>query len=282
MNKFELVRLKSGLNSLRAIEFGETFHPVTGPLIEARILHVEQQRLVERATVCSAQGASFVVWDVGFGAAANALSAVCALRGLPGRVEIHSFDKNTDSIVFALGHSAELGYIEPFQAELNELVKKKVISFGKNIRWHFHLGDFRELIATETFPAPDAILFDPYSPKSNPEMWTLDFFTALRNTLGEGKPCLWTNYSRSTSVRVALLLAGFYVGIGREVGEKAETTIASNDLSLLEKPLDAEFLIKVKRSTNSAPLRTQSYGLAPISDEEFAQLKAHPQFKSLN
>jgi tRNA U34 5-methylaminomethyl-2-thiouridine-forming methyltransferase MnmC len=270
LEKFELIHLKSGFVSLRATEFGETFHPVTGPLTEARILHVEQQRLVERALL--KKGASFVVWDVGFGAAANALSAACALQDVDTPIEIHSFDKSTDSIHFALENVA-------YQKEITELVEKRLISFGKNIRWHFHLGDFRQLILNRTFPSADAILFDPYSPKSNPEMWTLDFFTSLKNSLDNSKPCLWTNYSRSTSVRVALLLAGFFVGQGREVGEKAETTIASNDLSLLEKPLGQNFLLKAKRSTNSAPLRSNFYGLSPITAEDLKRLEAHHQFK---
>jgi tRNA U34 5-methylaminomethyl-2-thiouridine-forming methyltransferase MnmC len=278
LEKFELVTLKSGLKSLRAVEFGETFHPVTGPLIEARILHVEQQRLVERARKSSTEkSASFVIWDIGFGAGANALTAANALAQENGPIEIHSFDKNTDSIVFALENREELGYLVPYENEIRELVEKRVISFGKNIRWYFHLGDFRELDKS-LIPPPDSILFDPYSPKSNPEMWTLDFFTGLSKLLSDKVPCLWTNYSRSTSVRVALLLAGFFVGIGTEVGEKAETTIASNDFNLIERPLDKEFLLKAKRSTNSAPLRSQSYGLATISAEDLQKLAQHPQF----
>ncbi len=274
MEKFELVTLKSGLKSLRAVAYGETFHPVTGPLEEARILHVEQQRLVERAS----QNKKLVIWDIGFGAGANALSAACALQDLEIPIEIHSFDKSTDSICFALEHRAELGYLVPYSQQIKELVEKGVIPFGKNIRWYFHLGDFRDLVKRERFPAPHSILFDPYSPKSNPEMWTLDFFTSLKKVLDDQTPCLWTNYSRSTSVRVALLLAGFFVGTGIEVGEKAETTIASNRLEMISKPLGRDFILKAKRSTNSAPLRTQSYGLAPISAEDLSRLEGHPQF----
>ena len=69
--EFEIVTLKSGVQSLRSIQNRETFHPVVGPMVEARTLHVQAPRLIERAAGCSGR---FVIWDVGLGAAANALA----------------------------------------------------------------------------------------------------------------------------------------------------------------------------------------------------------------
>ena len=80
---FELVPLAGGLNSLRSRANGQTFHPVVGPQKEAETVHVAGTRLVERANALP-EGVEFVVWDVGLGAAANALAAVEALRtGVP-------------------------------------------------------------------------------------------------------------------------------------------------------------------------------------------------------
>ena len=56
--------MQSGARSLRSREFGETFHPVVGPMAEARALHVAQQRLVARA---GETRGPFVIWDVGLG-----------------------------------------------------------------------------------------------------------------------------------------------------------------------------------------------------------------------
>ena len=64
--------------SLRSTLHGETFHPVVGPMAEARSLHVAQSRIVERA----AQSERFIVWDVGLGAAANAVAVLEALAVL--------------------------------------------------------------------------------------------------------------------------------------------------------------------------------------------------------
>ena len=85
---------------------------------------------------------------------------------------------------------------------------------------------------------------------------------------------------------MTLLLAGFYVGVGRSIGEKDETTVATNIPEMLDRPLDRRWVNnKAYVSTNAAPLRAGSgeaspvsYSRGPISNEDYARLQAHPQF----
>jgi hypothetical protein len=91
------------------------------------------------------------------------------------------------------------------------------------------------------------------------------------------RPCLLTNYTRSTAVRVTLLLAGFFVGCGHATGEKDQTTVASNTLDLLDEPLDAAWLRRVERSTRSGPHRAHG-GEQRISSADMERLRQHPQF----
>ncbi len=279
MGNFEIVTLKTGIKSLRCQERRETFHPVTGPRAEANILHVEQQRLVER---CVQASSKFVIWDVGFGAAANALAVIEALSGLADGppIELHSFDRTLEALEFALEHSGELGYLEPHRELLLQLLADREVRVSSRLSWKFQFGDFRELLlAGKPLPAPNSILYDPYSPATNPEMWTLDHFQRLRSRLEPESPCLLTNYTRSTAVRATLLLAGFAVGVGRSVGEKAETTIASNDASLLLKPLQRSWINRVRISRNSAPMRrAEAYSQAPMNPSDLELLEAAPQF----
>ena len=272
---FEIVTVQSGARSLRSRQFGETFHPVVGPMVEAIGLHVRQQRLVERAATATG---TFVIWDVGLGAAANAIAALEAFAEQAptgAHVAVHSFDMTGDALQFALTHASELGYVAPHAAAVQALLAHGEFR-GPRCDWKFHAGDFHQTMSAA--PPPHAILYDPYSPQSNPAMWTLDHFARLRACLSAEAPCLLTNYTRSTAVRVTLLLAGFFVGHGHATGEKDQTTIAANDLALLESPLDAAWLARVRRSTNSAPLRDDSQGWAVISPEDWSALAAHPQF----
>ncbi len=269
---FELVTVQSGARSLRSREFGETFHPVIGPMAEAVALHVRQQRLVERA---AATEGPFVIWDVGLGAAANAVAVLEAFAAESGgRVELHSFDHTTAPLAFALEHAEALGYLAP-HAPAAEYLLANGNWQAERLAWLFHAGDFRESMFAA--PAPQAVLYDPYSPTANPELWTLEHFTSLHAALDPARPCLLSNYTRSTAVRVTLLLAGFFVGHGHATGEKDQTTIAANGPGLLEEPLDLRWLERVRRSTRSAPLRTIT-APGPIKEQDWQLLAAHPQF----
>ena len=282
---FELVPLAGGIYSLRSRANGQTFHPVVGPAVEAERLHVGGTRLVERANALP-PGHLPVLWDVGLGAAANALAAIRALAAgytRPEPVRLSSYDQSLAALEFALGHVDELDYPRGYEAALRDLLERHatVIPIGKTqLHWQVTLGDFARPGGERSSLAPHAIFFDPYSPSVDPEMWTLELFTALRAGLRDDAPCLLTNYTRSTSVRVTLLLAGFFVGIGPSTGEKDETTVAANTAALLARPLAREWLKnKVYASTNAAPLRAGAGGgRSPISEEDFARLRAHPQF----
>ncbi len=271
--EYEIVTVASGARTLRSRAHGETFHPVVGPMAEARGLHVEQQRLVERAGETSGR---FVIWDVGLGAAANAVAVLEAFRdfGGPARIELHSFDETTAPLAFALTHAEALGYVAPHRAAIERLLAHGEATDGA-VRWHLHRGDFRALMGS--VPAPHAMLYDPYSPRANPELWTLEHFTSVVSRLDPSRGCLWSNYTRSTAVRVTLLLAGLFVGPGAATGEKEETTLASTDRDLLTTRLDHAWLARVGRSTAAAPLRSGG-SAGPISAEDFARLTAHAQF----
>lgn len=288
LNEFEIVTLKTGVKSLRSLERGETFHPGIGPLVEANQLHVDQQRLLERSQalalpsagpIGSKQGVRFVIWDVGLGAAANVLAAIEALKETCVEIEIHSFDKTTGPAEFAILHAEELGYLDNYKEVLSGLLSQGQVRVSDKIHWTLHLGDFGSLLKTRKYAAPNAILYDPYSAKGNPEMWTLDHFQQLYLQTDPNVSCLLTNYTCSTAVRASLLLAGFYVGTGCAVHTKRETTIASNQLALLTQPLDAKWLERARNSTNAAPLRGAAYSTTPISEADFEMLRNSPQFK---
>ena len=269
--EFQIVTVQSGARSVRSRDFGETFHPVIGPMAEARALHVRGQRLAERA---AGTGGTFIVWDVGLGAAANSVAVLesCADR----RMEIHSFDRASAPLAFALRHAEELEYLAPFRPVIEALLAKGRAQIG-GIDWHFHSGDFAETMHRADVPAPHAVLYDPYSPATNADMWTLEHFTRLHARLDLARPCLLTNYTRSTAVRVTLLLAGFFVGRGHATGEKDQTTIAANVPGLLDDPLPRTWLDRVERSTRGAPLRSGNGGVR-IAADDLARLRAHPQF----
>lgn len=276
LSQFEIVKLKSGINSLRLIENNETFHPGIGPLAEANILHVAQHGFKERAALVP----NFILWDVGLGAGANVVAAIEAFKKLPATVEIHSFDRSLAALQFAIDHVKDLEYLAPYKEAAEQLLAQGFLQLTPRIRWYLHLGDFREVMLRSDLPAPHSIFYDPYSPRGNVDMWNLEHFQNLRKRLDDDRPCLLTNYTRSTYVRVTWLMAGFAVGIGTSIGEKEETSLASNSLLLLERPLLPSWLVRVKISHSSAPLRGPTYAVGPITDEDYACVADQSQFRA--
>ena len=199
-----------------------------------------------------------------------------------------SFDHTTEALRFAQAHADDLGYVRPYAHAVNTLLEAGAVEFrngAHNVRWELRLGDFpaflrRAANQESSPPAPHAILFDAFSPAKNPEMWTAPFFAALHAALQPGRPCAMPTYSRSTMLRVTLLLAGFYVGVGHATGEKEETTLAANTLALLDRPLPSEWLRRARNSKSAEPLWTPVYRQAPLTPATWEKLRLHPQFQA--
>ncbi len=280
---YELVRLKNGVHSIRSRAEGETFHPVIGPAAEAQALYVEQLRIPERMTNANEE---FVIWDIGLGAAANVLTVLHATREVATPVRIISFDWTLEPLRFAVEHAEPLGYFHHYADAARELLGTKSASFNDGrhrVAWSVIVDDFPTFVASEAamqLPKPHAILFDAFSPAKNPDMWTLPLFQRLFDLLDPERPCAMPTYSRSTLLRVTWLLAGFQVGFGEATGEKEQTTIAANTASLIEKPLDREWLERAHRSTSAEPLHDGRYVQQPILPESWARLTNHPQFRA--
>jgi tRNA U34 5-methylaminomethyl-2-thiouridine-forming methyltransferase MnmC len=283
---YQLVRLNNGICSVRSLADAETFHPVVGPVAEAEALYVNQLRLCERL---QNHAGEFVIWDVGLGAAANALTVLHGTRDLACQIRLISFDHTLEPLKFALKHAADLGYFGGYENHLEQFLREHRVTFQdgpQTVNWEFHLGDFPTWLANSKLKtknlkltdAPHAILFDAYSPAKNPAMWTLPLFTDLFQLLDPQRPCALPTYSRSTILRVTLLLAGFFVGVGHATGEKEETTIAANDLSLIAEPLDHRWLDRARRSHSAEPMTEPVYCIAPLSAGSRERLQAHPQF----
>jgi tRNA U34 5-methylaminomethyl-2-thiouridine-forming methyltransferase MnmC len=276
---YQLVRLNNGICSVRSLADAETFHPVVGPVAEAEALYVNQLRLRERL---QNHAGEFVIWDVGLGAAANALTVLHATRDIACNIRLVSFDHTLEPLEFALKHAADLGYFGGYENHLEKFLRDRRVAFldgAQSVNWEVHHGDFPGWLANSkiTAPPPHAILFDAYSPARNPAMWTLPLFTALFQRLDPQRPCALPTYSRSTILRVTLLLAGFFVGVGHATGEKEETTIAANTLNLIAEPLDRRWLERALRSDSAEPLRVPVYSRAPLRPETADRLRRHPQ-----
>jgi tRNA U34 5-methylaminomethyl-2-thiouridine-forming methyltransferase MnmC len=257
-------------------------HPGLGPQAEAELLYVRQLKICDRLKYHSGE---FVIWDVGLGAAANAVAALRTTREIPGRLRLVSFDNTGEPLEFALKNAAALGYLAEYENQIAGLLRDRRVEFENGrlkVNWEFRLGDFPALLKSQIsnfrFQRPRAIFYDAFSPAKNPTMWTLPLFENLFQALDPARPCALTTFSRSTLIRATLLLAGFFVGIGHATGLKEETTIAANSLDLIAEPLNARWLERALRSDSAEPLREAVYARAPLAPATAEKLRWHLQF----
>ncbi len=271
---FELVTLRNGARAVRHLGHGEVMHPSIGPWQEALRLYVEQPRLAERLRQ---PGSPLVILDVGLGAATNAVAALTRARE-PGAerrrpLEVISLEVDLAPLRLALADPAGFPFLQPFRAAAEALMRDGSWE-GEGLRWRLLLGNAITHLEDELPPA-NLVFFDPFSPASNPEMWTEAVLSRVRSRCREdGEGALLMTYSAATPTRVTLLLAGFYVGAGVSTGTKGETTIAATRLEALEAPLGARWLERWSRSSSRAP-----HG-ALLTPEVETRLRAHPQWRS--
>lgn len=275
LGRYEML-VRDGVGRIRDTVSGEVMHSVNDPAEEARSLYVEQSRLLHRLE--EAEASPLVVWDVGLGAGANAMAAIHAVEAmeptkLRRRLLLVSFENDLDSLRLALRHPMWFKHLH-HGAPHALLADAKWCSRSGMIEWLLLPGDFQ--VRKFEAPAPDLIYFDPFSFKTDSDLWTLSAFRELATVCQHKHTELFT-YTYSTQVRAAMLAAGFHVAKGRATGPKAETTIGLSPLAAASHEhelLGADWLVRWQRSHAQEPLG------AAGDDDWRAALLGHPQFRS--
>ncbi len=220
---------REGFGSILHISSGEIMHSRTPPMVEARGLYIEQSHLADKLKAVDENNSPLVVWDVGLGAAANAMAAIhcyeaTAAIGPVRPMKIISFENDLDSLRLAFLHNDRFPYLRhsgPAGILKDGQWQSKLYP---DLEWQLISGDFMVTMAQAPLP-PEVIFYDMFSSKVSVEPWTLETYRRLYEICRGHKAELFT-YSCSTAVRAGLLSVGFSVAQGRNAGEKEETTIA--------------------------------------------------------
>ncbi|MPZ78393.1 MAG: tRNA guanosine(34) transglycosylase Tgt [Deltaproteobacteria bacterium] len=288
LGDYEIHTSTQGFSSIRQISSGEVMHSVNRPGDEATKLYIEQSFLADRLPKQEGQADELVIWDVGLGAAFNAMAAIhcfekCyaeqgenALRPL----RLVSFDCDLDSLTLAAQEPGRFSHLR-HGAPSRILQSGKWKHASSLLQWELLEGDFPGFI--ESAEIPDVIFYDPFSYKTDAALWTPEIFLRIFKRCLPKSSELYT-YSASTAVRVSLLTAGFFVAEGIGTGPKPDTTIAftrakgAGDHPQSPRLLGQEWLTRWRRSGSKFPMN--------LSIEErphFERLiETHQQFLSVS
>lgn len=271
---FEVVALTSGVRAIRHKGHGEVMHPGIGPEAEARNVYIQPSRLEDRLRVASTQPVR--VLDFGLGGGANAVAALEVARALgPGRrrpLEVWSLENDTRAFELALRHADEgFPFLAPWK-DAGQGVLRTGFWESNGISWWLLRGDAQKTFA-DLPPAFDVIFYDPFSPKTDAPLWSVDFLKRVAARLAPGG--ILSTYSIATPTRVSFLLAGFFVGSGVASGTRGETTVCTRELESLEHPLRERWLWRWRRSDARGP-----HG-GEFNEACEDAVWAHPQFARL-
>ena len=262
-------------------------HSRTPPMEEARHLYTGQSGLASRLKIPAGEEAGtglatpLVIWDVGLGAAANAMAAILCYEAEadagPARpMHLISFENDLNPLRLAFLHNREFTYLR--HAGIGGILGAGYWKSPRHpgLRWTLMEGDFLETLTRAPAP-PDLIFFDMFSSQTESSHWTLSAFRQLFAAC-VGRPVELFTYTCSTPVRAALLVAGFHVAKGRGIADRAETTTAFTTASEshTHELLGPEWLARWSRSSAKFPPDL------PADQQPWFEhaLRTHPQFRS--
>jgi queuine tRNA-ribosyltransferase len=271
-----------GHATIAHVASGELMHGRLDPADEAHALYVDQSRLAARLREDTS--VPLVVWDVGLGAAHNAMAVVrtaeacAAFDARP--LHLVSFEHDIASLRLALRNAPRFPHLS-YRAPGDLLRFGEWRSERAPLVWTLLEGDFRTKLGSA--PTPDLVLYDPFSAKTDPAMWTLECFERVFAECAAHDTELFT-YSASTVVRTAMLAAGFVVARGAATGRRPETTIALTPGAALHAPargrvvLGPEWLERWNRSDARFPpdVPPVAHGALAVRIAGLAQFRTEP------
>ncbi|MEM4260605.1 MAG: MnmC family methyltransferase [Candidatus Woesearchaeota archaeon] len=166
-----------------------------------------------------------IILDVCFGIGYNSAAAIDLLSGKFNKITIYGLENDEEIL-------NEILEIKPdFKSYF--IIKHFILNKKNNIQINFNkseilikiiIGDARETI--KQIKDIDVVLFDPFSPKKCPELWTKEFLYNVKNSMR--KNSVLTTYSCAKTIRDIMRELGFKVLNGPRIGRKAPSTIAIN------------------------------------------------------
>lgn len=178
------------------------------------------------------------ILDVGFGLGYNVAVAVkVAKENNPNvRINIVSVEKDENFLErinqMEIPENLQKEYnfiksLKPSKITLNENIYPSYTASADGVSLTVVLGEGRRILLdlSKSGYKFDAVFYDPFSPKVNTEMWTLDLFKVVKNLMTD--KAILATYSASLPVRKGLIEAGFKIGLVEPVGRRSPSTVAT-------------------------------------------------------
>ena len=199
-------------------EVGESYHSFTGAIEEALHKYAIPCKIKELA-----KAGKVVILDFCFGMGYNSAKAIDV-----------ALEENPDCEVIVYGLEYDPEIVQKIQ-EVNPPIKffehyknltPQSLEFKHGtVTVKILLGDARETVKTLLPDYFDAVFYDPFSPKTAPEMWTKDLFKEMFRVMK--KDAVLATYSCARMARDNMAAGGLVYSDGPILGRRGPGTLAT-------------------------------------------------------
>ncbi len=220
-----------GTETLFNEEFGEAYHSTkAGAYTESLEKFIKPTKVVEK----SLKNGKVSILDVGFGLGYNVSTAISEIRRNSNTAVIDVVSVEKDINVFnKIRKLNKPNFLKEvydliLSGDFSSQFEYKIYTVNKdNVSLKVIFGEGRRVLKflSKEGKKFDAVFYDPFSPKVNTEMWTVNIFKLVRNLMMDDS--ILATYSASLAVRKGLIEAGFKIGLVDPVGRKSFSTVAS-------------------------------------------------------
>jgi len=206
-------------------EYDEHYHSTKdGALRESLVKHV-----IPAFSVVTKMQVSIL--DICYGLGFNTLATLRYIQENFPDKKINIYSPELDaSLIKSLKNFTYPKEFEIFREIINALVEKNVYKDDK-IYIELFVGDAREYV--QRFENKfDIVYQDAFSPKSNPLLWTKEYFNDIKKAMKESG--VLTTYSIALKTRLALHENNFFVYLNQGEGFRGATVASPQKLKLFE------------------------------------------------
>jgi chorismate dehydratase len=246
LGNYKIIETEDKTKTLWSEYFDEACHNLTGAYEETIYNYISGCTIPEQI----ASPLDLNILDVGFGVGVGLLAVINEIKKFEGKV----FEKTLtytsielDEELFLWSMNNTLPFIKLTRNNIgNEITYSGEFSVkeGFSLGITVFIGDGRLTLpnARSRLPAMSAVFQDAFSPKKNPMLWSVEWFTFLKEI--SRNDVRLSTYSSSVSIRKSLLKAGWQIVNAKGFGQKRTMTKAS---------LDGETSLELISDLNKSP-----------------------------
>ena len=226
LGQYRVIKTEDNSETLYSEYFDEACHNLSGAYDETIHNYINGCHISDKLSQLN----QISVLDVGFGIGVGLKCLINTIKNspiIPDAIFYYSVELDEVLFLWAIDNYFKDYYFE--KISLSNLRCYKLIINDINLEVLIFIGDARltipEAAHLHQIKALNAIFQDPFSPKKNPVLWSVEWFTLLKSL--SHKDVTLSTYSSSISIRKSLMAAGWQIENLKGFGQKRTMTRAS-------------------------------------------------------